>query len=82
MTVEALDAEGAAADSVTYADRYLNAWISLPSAAGYRIAGVSPTDELRINRVQVFAGGAVPDGAALPGKSRKASTFAHKHTRK
>ncbi len=63
VTVEALDADGAAADSVTYADRYLNAWISLPSAAGYRIAGVSPADELRINRVQVFAGGAVPDGA-------------------
>ena len=56
VVVEALDASGAVTGEAVYEDRFLNAYIPLACDGTYHIRASDPAADLRLNRVQVFAG--------------------------
>ena len=63
VKVEALDRKGHVTAETVYADRYLNAYLALPSEGAYRVTSTEAGANLRINRVQVFAGDTTPPEA-------------------
>ena len=63
VSVEALGADGAVTARADYRDRYLNAWIDLPSTSAYRISTVSPDEPISLGRVRVFTGDGLPADA-------------------
>ena len=63
VTVEAVDAAGVVTGSVAYGERYLNAYLPLAAEREYRVTAADPQAELRLNRVRVYAGDALPPDA-------------------
>ena len=63
VTVEAADVSDNVTGQAVYDQRYLNAYIPLPSDGYYHISATDPKTELRLNRVRVFSGDEMPPDA-------------------